>query len=168
MIKVILDRRTVRRYKKEKISDTILEQIVKAGMYAPYATKDMPFHFIVVKNADILKDLQKIHPFGQALETAPVAMVVCGDKICEPINELYVSDCAAATENLLLASKAFNIDTCWLGLYPWIEIKNRVKEYFKLPKNIEPFSIVTLGYSNEQEQPRPERYDKSRIHNDAW
>ena len=49
MIKVILDRRTVRKYKQEPIIDTILEQILKAGMYAPYAAKEMPFHFIVIK-----------------------------------------------------------------------------------------------------------------------
>ena len=168
MIKVILDRRTVRKYKKEQISDTILEQIIKAGMYAPYAAKDMPFHFIIVKNPDTLADLKTIHPFGQPLETAPVAIIVCADKKCEPVDGLYVSDCAAATENILLAAKSFNIGSCWLGLYPWKNITDKVKEYFKLSEDIIPFSIITMGYSNEQEESRPERYDASRIHNDVW
>lgn len=168
MIKVILDRRTVRKYKKEQISDSILDQIIKAGMYAPSVAKDMPFHFIVVKKPEVLADLKAIHPFGQPLETAPAAIVVCADKKCEPVDGIYVSDCAAATQNILLAAKSFNLGSCWLGLSPWTEIKNKVKEYFSIPDDIEPFSIVTLGYSNEQEEPRPERYNESRVHNDKW
>ncbi|MBS6553046.1 MAG: nitroreductase family protein [Clostridium sp.] len=168
MIKVILDRRTVRKYKQEPITDTILEQILKAGMYAPYAAKDMPFHFIVVKDKNTLADLKGIHPFGQPLEKAPVAIVVCADKKCEPVDGLHVSDCAAATENLLLAAKSFNIGSCWLGLYPWETISEKVKEYFALPENIVPFSIISMGYSAEEEEARPDRYDSSRIHNEKW
>lgn len=168
MIKVILDRRTIRKYKQESISDTILEQILKAGMYAPYAAKEMPFHFIVIKDSKTLSDLKAIHPFGQPLEKAPVAIVVCADKKCEPVDGLYVSDCAAATENLMLAAKAFNLGSCWLGLYPWETISKKVKEHFALPENIEPFSIITMGYSAEKEEARPERFDKTRIHNEKW
>lgn len=168
MIKVILDRRTVRKYKQEPITDTILEQILKAGMYAPYAAKEMPFHFIVIKDSKTLSDLKAIHPFGQPLEKAPVAIVVCADKKCVPVDGLHVSDCAAATENLMLAAKAFNLGSCWLGLYPWESITEKVKEYFKLPDDIAPFSIITMGYPNEEEEPRPDRFDKTRIHNEKW
>ncbi len=168
MLKVILDRRTVRKYKQEPVSETILEQILKAGMYAPYAAKKMPFHFIVVKNQNTLLDLKNIHPFGKPLEKAPVAVVVCSDKKFEPVDGLYVSDCAAATENILLAAKSFNLGSCWLGLYPWNAITEKVKEYFSLPENIEPFSIITMGCPNEPEAPRPERYHEDRIHNEKW
>lgn len=168
MFKHIIDRRTVRKYKNSPISETILQQILKAGMYAPYASKDMPFHFIVCKNKDILKDLWNIHPFGKPLETAPVAVVVCTDKKEEVINGLTVSDCAAATQNMLLAAQSFGIGSCWLGLYPWTEISSKVEKYFDMPEKTGAFAIVTFGYSDEESEERPDRFDSSRIHIDGW
>lgn len=168
MLKIILDRRTVRKYKKEQVSDTILEQILKAGLYAPFASKEMPFHFIVCKKRGTLDDLKKLHPFSQPLETAPLAIVVCADKNLEAVEGLHVSDCAAATQNILLTAKSFNLGSCWLGLYPWKTIQDAVKEYFTLPENIIPFSIITIGYSNEEESSRPDRFNEEKIHKEEW
>lgn len=168
MYKDIIERRTVRKYAKSTVSDTILEQVLKAGMYAPFASKEMPFHFLVVKNKETLKDLQKLHPFGKPLETAPIAILVCAKNNDEAVEGLYVSDCAAATQNLLLAAKSFNLGSCWLGLYPWNEFQEKFTDYFSLPQNVKPFSLITIGYPDEEEKPKPDRFDKEKIHYETW
>lgn len=168
MYKDIIERRTVRKYAPSAVSETILEQILKAGMYAPFASKEMPFHFLVIKNKDTLSDLQKLHPFAKPLETAPLAILVCAENKLEAIEGLYVSDCAAATQNILLAAKSFNLGSCWLGLYPWEEVTNSFAEYFNLPENVKPFSLITIGYPNEDEKPKPDRFDKEKIHYESW
>lgn len=168
MIKNILDRRTVRKYKNSEVSQTILDQILKAGMYAPYAAKEVPFHFIVIKNKKTLLEMKKLHPFGQPLETAPLAIMICADKKLEVADGIYASDCAAASQNILLAAKSFNLGSCWLGLFPWAPITENFHKHFNLPEEIVPFSIITLGYSNEEETPRPERFKPENLHYENW
>lgn len=168
MYKDIIERRTVRKYTPEQVSDTILDQVLKAGMYAPYANKEMPFHFLVIKNKDTLKDLQKLHPFGMPLETAPTAVLICSDSELEAVEGINISACAAATQNILLAAKSFNLGSCWLGLYPWKEFQEKFSEYFNLPENIVPFSLVTIGYPKKQTEEKPDRFDKEKIHLEVW
>ena len=43
-----------------------------------------------------------------------------------------------------------------------------LKEYFKLPENIKPFSIVVLGYPDEESKLNGERYNEDRIHWGKW
>ncbi|MGL5100566.1 MAG: nitroreductase family protein, partial [Fusobacteriaceae bacterium] len=38
----------------------------------------------------------------------------------------------------------------WLGFYPEPERCQRLKEYFQLPQHIVPFSVVTFGYTEEE------------------
>lgn len=167
MLKIILDRRTIRQYKNSQVNETMLNQILKAGIYAPFASKEIPIKYIVCKDKNVLKDLNKIHPYGKAMETAPVAVVLCGDKELEQTKGMLMVDCAAATENMLLAASSFGLGSCWMGLYPWGTLSTSVKEYFKLPENVVPFSIVTLGYADETSE-RPERTLDSIVHYNEW
>lgn len=167
MLKDIIERKTIRNYKSDAVNKTMLEQIIRAGMHAPFASREVPFHCIVCSDKKTLSDLKNIHPYGQALETAPVAIVLCADIDLEPIKGVYITDCAAATENILLAAKNFDLGSCWIGLYPWDKIVDDVKLYFSLPENIIPFCIITIGYPNEKKE-SVDRFDKSKVHYDCW
>ena len=80
---------------------------------------------------------------------------------------LYITDCSAATENILLAAKALGLDTCWLGIYPHKDMQEAFSKEFNLPKNIIPFAAIALGYGDEKKE-RPERFDAKKIHYNKW
>ena len=76
-------------------------------------------------------------------------------------------DCAAATENILLAAHALGVGACWCGASPMTGPIAAIREYFKLPENVKPFSIVVLGYPEETPK-QPVRDNPERIHWGKW
>ena len=167
MLDTIYSRRSIRKYLDKPVDEKALNEILKAGMYAPSAVNKQPWHFIVIKDKKILSDVKAIHPYASSLQTAPVAILVCGDTELEFAPNFYLTDCAAVTENILLAAKWLGLDTCWMGIYPWKKTINDFSRYFKLPENIKPYSLIALGYGAETRE-QPERFNIAKIHTNKW
>ena len=64
MLKVFLERRSIRKYKDEKIEIEKINQILAAGKVAPSGRKRKPWEFIVVENKEVLKKLSRVKPKG--------------------------------------------------------------------------------------------------------
>ena len=95
-------RRSIRRYTDEPVSEEQIDLLLKAAMAAPSAANLKPWHFVAVTRRAVLDSLADAHIYGKMLFQAPLAICVCGDP---GINEhMWVQDCAASTENILLAS----------------------------------------------------------------
>jgi len=169
-LEAIFKRRSVRRYVKKEIEDDKVEVLLKAAMYAPSAGNEQPWHFVVVKNRELLKKLAEAHPSGKMLNDAALAIVVCVDKKLSKYKvDMWVQDCSASTQNILLAATALGIGSVWLGVYPVEKRIKDVSEILRIPEDITPFSIVSLGYpENEVFKELPERFKKERIHFDSW
>ena len=58
-LKAILCRRSIRQYKKKKVSKEKINQILKAAMYAPSAMNYQPWHFIVIDRREDIDHLYK-------------------------------------------------------------------------------------------------------------
>lgn len=167
VIDFLCSRRSIRKYTSEKVSDELVSEILKVGMYAPSANDQRPWHFIVVRDKKILEAITHIHPYSAMLKEASVAIVVCADLDLEKSKGYWVQDCANATQNMLLAAHGLGLGSVWLGIHPRESRSNGIKELFKLGNQIMPFSIIPIGYPAE-EKPFPQRFDKQRIHYDKW
>ncbi len=55
--KVILERRSIRMYKKEQVPEFMIRRILEAGRFAPSAGNSQPWKFIVVRDAEIIQGL---------------------------------------------------------------------------------------------------------------
>lgn len=166
-IKAIFTRRSIRKYTDKKVSKKIIDLMLKSAMYAPSARNYQPWHFIVVKDKSILKSITKVHPHAQMLNDAAVAILVCGDKSIEPSEEYLNQNCAAATQNILLAAHAKKLGAVWLGVYPREERMKGIIELFNLPENILPVSLISIGYPAEEKE-MPDRYKADRIRINKW
>lgn len=60
MLDEILSRKSVRTFSKKKISDEELNKILKAGILAPSWVNVQPWHFIVVKDAKLRDEVNKL------------------------------------------------------------------------------------------------------------
>jgi nitroreductase len=166
-LETILTRRSIRTYTTQKVSDEIIEKLIEASVSAPSAGNQQPWHFIVIDNREILDKIPDFHPNAKMLKKAQRAILVCGDLNLEKYKGYWILDCSSATQNILLAAHALGLGSCWLGVYPREDRIKHLKELFKLPENIVPFSIISLGYTNEK-QDKVKRETKSRTHENKW
>ena len=166
-IDTIYDRRSVRKYIDKDVNPDLVDEILRAAMFAPSGCNKQPWHFVVFNDKELIKEIKAMHPYASALASAPVCIMVCGDTEKEMATGFYQVDCSAAIENMLLAAKALGLDTCWMGIYPWEETMAEFSNRFNLPQNIKPFALISLGYSDTKQE-RPKRYDSSKIHYNEW
>ena len=166
-IDTIYDRRSVRKYLDKDVNPDLVDEILRAAMYAPSGCNKQPWHFVVFNEKGIIKQIKDMHPYASALATAPVCIMVCGDTEKEMAEGFYQVDCSAAIENMILAAKALGLDTCWMGIYPWKDVMASFSQKFALPEHVKPFALISLGYSDVQQE-RPRRYDSARIHYNKW
>ena len=166
-MEAILSRRSIRKYTKELVSDEIIKDLLKAAMSAPSAVNEQPWHFIVIKDRQILDEIPKIQPYSKMLRDAPVAVVVCGDLKLEKAKGFWVLDCSAATQNILIAAQAKGLGAVWLGFYPREDRIKPLQKLLGIPEHVIPFSVIPIGYPAEQKPPA-NRYNESRIHFNRW
>lgn len=167
MIDAIFNRRSIRKYTDEKIPYEKVEDILKAGMAAPSAGNEQPWHFVVIDDKDTMMAITKFHPYSSMLKSAKYAIVVCGDLNLQRFEGYWVQDCSAAAENMLLAANDAGLGSVWLGVYPMEDRINGLKELLNLPESVIPLCILPLGYPAEN-RPAEDRYKKERVHKNAW
>ena len=163
-LQTIFDRVSVRKYTPQPVQKDTLDLLVRAAMAAPTGKNVRPWSFVIVTNRATLDKLSEKLPNARMLAQAGQAIVVCGDTTA---SDLWMLDCAAATENLLLAAQSLGLGAVWTAAWPYPERVAAVRECLQLPKNIMPLNVVPLGYPLGREVPK-EKYDPSRIHYDRW
>lgn len=166
-LEAIFTRRSIRKYDGSQVDPGAVRTLLKAGMSAPSAGNQQPWHFIVVTDRELLNGIQRVHPYAQMLLTAPAAIVVCAELSLQKHPGSWVQDCSAATQNILLAARAMGLGTCWLGVHPKAEREEPIRKLFGLPEGIEPFAIVALGHPAEEKE-TPDRYNAGRVHDNRW
>jgi len=166
-MKAILNRKSIRKYKDIKISDEIIEQLLRAAMAAPSAGNEQPWEFIVLRDKETMKKITEVHQYSKMLLNTDAAIVICGDEAKEVFKGYWVQDCSAATENILIAAEDMGLGAVWLGVYPIEDRVQAIKELLNLPDSVIPLSIVPIGYPDEDRKPA-DRFNKARIHYDRW
>jgi nitroreductase len=172
VIRTIKNRRSVRSYQTTQIKPEELHQIIEAGIYAPTAHNDQPWHFTVIQNNDLLshinektKDLMVktddefmkslgSNPNINVIYNAPTLIIVSGRKdALDP-----KTDCSAAIQNMLITAESLNIGSVWLSFLTLIfTLPDEVKR-IEIPEGYEPYYGVAFGYKNiEKELTAPTR-----------
>ena len=166
-LKAILSRRSIRKYSNKNIPEEYYELLLKAAMHAPSARNRQPWHFIIISDRHILNRLAVVSPSWKMLETAASAIVVCGDLNLEDSESFIIQDCAAATQNILLAAHESGLGSVWLGVHPREDRLKPLIEILQIPVHVLPVSMVSLGKPDEDRE-QPDRYNLERIHQDGW
>ncbi len=166
-MQALLTRRSIRKFEEKKVSKDLIEKVLKAGMYAPSAYNQQPWQFIVIDDKNLLLEITKFHPYAQMCRHAPHAILICADLSLEQSKDMWILDCSACTQNILLALHELNLGGVWVSIY---FREDRVKGFQKmlnLPENIIPISLVPFGYPAEQ-KPEIDRFKKDRIHYNSF
>lgn len=158
----------MRAWTEKKVAISIIKRILETGMNAPSAGNEQAWQFIVVTEKELLERIADVHPGGAYAGKAPCAILACGDTRLEKYKGLWVEDCSAAIENMLLAMHALKLGGVWTGIYPQAD---RVRDFchlLKLPKSVVPLALVPFGYPAAPLKKRPSRYMNKRVHFNSW
>ena len=163
----IYKRRSIRRFTGQTVKKDQIEEVLKAGMNAPSAGNEQPWHFLVIDDRKLLDKIPEFHPHSKMLYEAPLAIVVCGDMSQVKYQAYWPQDCSATTQNILLAIADLGLGGVWLGVYPREERVKNLQQLFGMPESIIPFSIIAMGYPAEQKPPK-DIFQASRIRYNYW
>ena len=167
VLEAILTRRSIRDYRPGAIAEEDIQQLLKAAMYAPSAHNYQPWHFVVIKEKILLQKIRKLHPYADMLKKASLAIIVCGDLKLERHIGYLVQDCAAATQNILLAAHGLGLGAVWLGIYPRVNRIKAITKLIGLPKGIMPLTMVSVGNPAEEKIIK-DRFKTERVHINRW
>lgn len=163
----ILNRRSIRKFTSEPVSDELIQKILEAGFYAPTARNTQSNDFLVIRNKEILLTLSEVHPYGKMLATAAFAVLVCGSREREDHEAYLNTNGCAAMQNMLLMVHSLGLGAVWLGVYPREDRMKGIAAALNIPEGFMPVQMFAAGWPAE-ERPHPQRVHPDRIHNDVW
>ncbi|HQH27669.1 MAG TPA: nitroreductase family protein [Oligoflexia bacterium] len=165
----ISTRRSIRKYTGQPLTEDTLLEIVRAGMAAPSAFDERPWHFVLIQEKGTLSKLASAMEHCEMLREAGAGLLICGDEALEKAQgmQIWVQDCSACAENILLAAHALGLGAVWLAIYPIAERSSAVRKALQIPQEISPFALISLGYPAEQ-LGAEDRYDANRVHREQW
>ena len=152
VFQAIKARRSIRQFTDEPIGKEALEKLLDAARWAPTASNQQRWRFVVVTSPSVKKLIKKFAPGIFVMPSAFI--VICAEKEAgaKPWDEAtYLADCAIAAQNIMLAAWEMGIGSCPALSYA----KVAIQEILNLPEDVEPLLIVTLGYPAEDPEPPP-------------
>ena len=160
----ILKRRSIRKFKKDEVTNEIIQDLLECAMAAPSACNKQPWEFFVIKNPELLEKVKHIGRYTNF--NSPCVIVVCGNRdrtLSKRENDFFIQDCSAAIENILLRATSLGLGTVWCGIIPMEITYKKAKEVLELPENIEPLGMIHIGFPDEEKEERTQ-YNKDYVH----
>ena len=142
----IRTRRTTRAFLPRDVPEETVRKILEAGRLSPSARNMQPWHFIVIRDKDMLKRLGPLCSSGRFIEQASCAIAV----VTDPSNRWHEIDGARAVQSMELAGWNEGVGTCWIGSLE----RERIKELLQIPTALHLLTILPFGYPVEPDAPR--------------
>lgn len=161
----VFKRRSVRKFLPQAVEREKLEEVLRAGAFAPSAMNDQSRQFIAIIDKNVLGELNRAVESASDEATrarirnrstdgrfnffynAPVLIAVCDS----PDAYRPAEDCACALENMFLSAFGLSLGSCWInqltgldGNTPAGEILSRagMKEGYRV------YGCCALGYAD--------------------
>jgi len=171
---VIAERRDIRRFRPDEVSDAVLDRVLDAAHRAPSVGLMQPWRLIVIRDLETRiaarrlaqrERLRQADRFDErarqfldqkieGIVEAPVGICVCcdhGDPDLEvlgrgTIPETDVYSTACAIQNLWLASRAEGLGVGWVSFYR----PEDMRAVLGIPSHVDPIAYLCIGWPDER------------------
>ncbi len=161
---ILLNRRTIRKYTKESVEETLLDELLTMACRASTTGNMQVYSIIITKDESKKRELAPFHFNQKMITEAPVVLTFCADfnrfsKWCrlrkaDPGYDNFLSFFTASIDALLvaqtfcIAAEAKGLGICYLGTTTYMA--HKIIEALKLPKGVVPVTTITVGWPSEQ------------------
>jgi len=150
--KLILYRRSKRKYLEKPINIEKIGEILDLSRYAASAGNLQNWKFIVVSDQQTKNQVSQACLEQYWMNAAPVFIVIVGD--IDKATRMYgkkaesytIQSCSNAATLMQLKAVDLGLATCWVGSFD----EKAIQRILKLPERLKPIVILTLGYSGEE------------------
>ncbi len=159
-------RRSIRAFKKEMVSESKLNKILKACNLAPSSGGLQTFEIYLVKNKEMKEKLVTAAKDQTFVAEAPLLLVFCAnpsrsiERFGERSQLFSVQDASVAAAYAQLATHVLGLSTVWVGAFD----ENKVSEILHLPKGHRPVAMLPIGYENEKPKEKITRGIRDLLH----
>lgn len=153
---LIRNRRSMRKFTSEELTQEEVVSLLKAGLMAPSSKGSTPWEFIVVDDKETLVKLSECKQVGSNfLKNASLAIVVAADPL---VSDVWIEDAAIATIYIQLQAEDLGLGSCWIQLRErhtsdGMPSNEYVHETLNLPLHLQALSIVALGHKGMERKP---------------
>jgi nitroreductase len=163
----IVQRRSVRRFTDQDVTNEQLKEIMEAARLAPSWANTQCWEFIIVRDQAIKEKLAETmpetNPARKATINAPVVLVTCGklgksgfykDKPATSKGDnWYLYDVGLATQNISLAAHAMGLGSVILGLFD----ADAAGKVLNLPDSVKVVTLMPLGVPVKESKAPPRK-----------
>ena len=128
----------VREYQDRDVPEDVLRRILDAGRLTASGMNTQPWHFVLVRDRDTLRELGTLVRTGPYIAGARAAIVVAIQKE----SRLAVSDASRAIQSMILAAWDEGVGSNWAGFRGL----DGVREKVGLPDTYDVLAVIPLGY----------------------
>lgn len=160
--KLIVNRRSIRRFTDIPIPAEDVSLILQAGLMAPTSKNSRSWQFIAVEDRDMLERLSHCKPtYATAIASCRLAIVVCADSTK---SDAWIEDASVAATFIQLQAQDLGICSCWIQVRGRFAADDQpseeyIQEALAIPEVVTPVCIIALGYPDEQRRP----YDTEKL-----
>jgi nitroreductase len=168
-LSVIHNRKSVRNFTGESVTQNEIDILLNAAMAAPSAVNCQPWEFIIVTDRKTLDKLGDVLPYAKMIFKAGAAIIVCGvpAKAHKQMEEYAVIDSTLASQNILLAAEAIGLGALWTAAYPYPDRMKSVSSILEIPPDVIPLNVIPLGRPTGEDKPK-EKFNSRKIHREMW
>ena len=170
VITALIQRRSVRAYKSEQITDDELKTVLEAGTWAPTGMGRQDPWIVAVQNPELLKKISRMNAavWGRDIDPfygAPTYVLVFGSDPAVWANS--VPDGSLVLGNMMNAAYAIGLGSCWINrereMFATPEGKALMQE-LGLPEGLIGIGALALGYpAAPPRDPKPRKENYYRI-----
>jgi nitroreductase len=180
---LMMKRRSVRAFKDQEISESIIEQLVDVANQAPTGGNIQPLSIILVRNAEGRKKLAELSGGQPWVRNAPLTMIFCLDfyrvkkwaELChtdfrgeQALNHFFIAyaDLMVAAQNVVILAESFGLGSVYIG-----SILNEIDEtrhFFEIPEYILPLMLLSIGYPKSIPQSIPKLKKEVTLHHEKY
>ena len=128
----------VRDYQDKDVPEEVVRRIVEAGRLTASASNMQPWHFVVVRQRETLKEFGALARTGPYIAAARLAILVATEKK----SPLAVSDASRAIQSMMLTAWADGVGSNWVGFGGLESIAKLVE----IPDTYQLLGVVPFGY----------------------
>jgi len=158
---LIANRRSMRKYTDEEISQEDVVTLMKAALMSPSSKRTNPWQFIVVDDKETLQKLSHCKEHGAAfLADAALAVVVTADPLT---SDVWIEDASVASIMIQLQAEDLGLGSCWVQVRERFNASGAsageyVHEVLDIPLQLQVLSIIAIGHKGMERKPFNEEH----------